>query len=190
MNDNELIELIYAAQSGDKISYDLFLRNLLPHLKGIVSSTTKGSLPFEDVIQEALIAIHKALPTYVYPRSVLKWAKIITRHKAIDMLRSSARYRLNEHEYDEQVIKDFSVIKDPEDAVALKDALSLLDEEERKLLFAVKIEGRRYNELCMVFNEQESTLKVRVHRTIKKLRGILALQHYERFLILFFVFFK
>ena len=55
----------------------------------------------------------------------------------------------------------------------LMEAINRLPEDERELLILTKFEKMKYSEVAQITGIAESTLKVKAHRTIKKLRSIL-----------------
>ncbi len=54
----------------------------------------------------------------------------------------------------------------------LYKALSLLDEEQREMIVLSKFQKMKYIEIAQILGITESAVKVKVHRAIKKLKGV------------------
>ena len=54
----------------------------------------------------------------------------------------------------------------------LYKALSLLDEEQRELIVLSKFQKMKYTDIAQILNITEAAVKVKVHRAIKKLKGV------------------
>lgn len=55
----------------------------------------------------------------------------------------------------------------------LMQAINRLNEQDRELLILSKFEKLKYSEIAVIMGLTESAIKVKAHRTIKKLRNIL-----------------
>jgi RNA polymerase sigma-70 factor, ECF subfamily len=174
-NDGDyLANLLLASQQGDNESYELFLRRIIPFLRPLILKTSRGIISTDDAVQETLLAIHKALHTYQYPKSVQAWTSVIARHKTIDLLRQSLRHTRSNSEISIDLIADSSA--HPDDAIELQTLWQQLTPDEQKLLVAVKINGQSYQEISAEFGGEVSALKVRVHRLLKRLREYVILK--------------
>lgn len=121
----------------------------------------------EDLVQEALIAIHSKRATYDVERPFTAWVHALARYKLIDYLRQR---RLR----DTVPIDDFGDIfaADSEDPSARLDLDSLLDtipERQRTMIRQVKIEGLSIAEVAAASGASESAVKVSIHRGVKAL---------------------
>ena len=59
-----------------------------------------------------------------------------------------------------------------DERLRLHRALDLLSVEQKQLIHLVKFEGLKYSEVASILDLSESNIKVKVHRTIKKLKDI------------------
>jgi len=171
--DKSLEQLLRESQSGNRESYDLFLRSVIPFLRKYVAYITRNSIAQEDAVQEILLTIHRALHTYLYPNPVVPWLKAIARNKVIDLFRASVKDKVldSEEKIDESQSLFFRIEQSAgEDLVDLKGFLATLSAKEQELLHLVKIEGYSFSQIAEQYQEEEGALKVRVHRIIKKLR--------------------
>jgi RNA polymerase sigma-70 factor (ECF subfamily) len=84
--EQEWSALLRAANAGDRRSYDRFLREVTPVLRGIVRSRARGQSAesHEDILQEVLIAIHAKRHTRDPTAPLLPWLYAVTRYKVVD----------------------------------------------------------------------------------------------------------
>ena len=55
---------------------------------------------------------------------------------------------------------------------ALYKALTLLDEDQREIIILTKFQKMKYNTIAELMGITESAVKVKVHRAVKKLKGL------------------
>ena len=83
--------LMEAAQEGDAASYQAVLRACVP----VAAATARrNGIPpdrVDDVVQEVLLTVHRARPTYDPARPFLPWLRAIAQRRAIDAMRSHGR---------------------------------------------------------------------------------------------------
>jgi RNA polymerase sigma-70 factor, ECF subfamily len=93
--DSEWSTLLRAANAGDALAYQRFLRQLAPVLRGFVRRfLARAAAPeaeAEDIVQEILLAIHTKRRTWIETAPVAPWVFTIARHKTIDALRRRGR---------------------------------------------------------------------------------------------------
>ena len=80
-----------AAQAGDAPTYEKFLRELAPYLRGFVQRRLLDSDASEDVVQNVLASIHRARHTYRGERPFHPWLHAIARNAIIDYTRIRTR---------------------------------------------------------------------------------------------------
>src|SRR5437868_2379665 len=94
--DNDWAVWMRAAMAGDAGAYRRFLVSVTPHLRVLARSRCRNSgVPeseAEDIVQEALVAIHLKRGTWDQARPIGPWVGAITRNKLIDVLRRRGRY--------------------------------------------------------------------------------------------------
>jgi RNA polymerase sigma-70 factor, ECF subfamily len=91
-------ELVRQMGTGDERAFATFYDRFAPGLFSMIYAILRDQKESEDVLQEALVQMWKRAATYDASRSSLfTWAVMISRHKAIDHLRSRQRQsRLHE----------------------------------------------------------------------------------------------
>src|SRR5260221_10882009 len=87
----ELKALMLASLDGDAASHRALLDRLSRHLrayfKGKLTRTGRGAVEAEDLVQEALLAIHLKRDTYDTAEPLTPWVHAIARYKLVDYLR-------------------------------------------------------------------------------------------------------
>ncbi len=80
-----------AAQLGDEGAYRVLLEEMLPVVRRQVRAKIADSADAEDVVQNALISIHRGRRTYRPERPFGPWMRTIVRHCVIDWFRERGR---------------------------------------------------------------------------------------------------
>src|SRR5438105_8532345 len=87
----ELKALMVASLGGDAASYrsllDRLSSRLRAYVKGKLARFGRGATEAEDLVQEALLAIHLKRHTYDTGEPLTPWVHTIARYKLIDYLR-------------------------------------------------------------------------------------------------------
>src|SRR5712671_8221199 len=90
----ELKALMVASLGGDAASYrsllDRLSRRLRAYYKGKLARFGRGAAEAEDLVQEALLAIHFKRHTYDPAEPLTPWVHAIARYKLIDFLRRTS----------------------------------------------------------------------------------------------------
>ena len=90
-NEIELKALMLASLDGDAVSHRALLerlsRRLRAYYKGKLAGIGRGAAEAEDLVQEAVLAIHIKRHTYDAAEPLTPWVHAIARYKLIDFLR-------------------------------------------------------------------------------------------------------
>jgi RNA polymerase sigma-70 factor (ECF subfamily) len=160
-----------AALGGDGVAYQQFLTTLSAHLRAFFRKRmTQLPDDVEDMVQEALLAIHNHRHTYRPDQPLTAWVHTIARYKLIDLLRSRSRRELLNDPLHEDL--DLFAKSDTEAAEARRDLESILQtlpERQRRALVMVKLEGASVAETALATGMSEASVKVGVHRSLKAL---------------------
>jgi len=177
INVNRLKELLIQAQEGNQDSYKKFLLETTNILKSYFYQRVNDHNFIEDLIQETLISIHKALPTYDPTLPVLNWIYTIAYRRYIDFVRKDARIKKNEYstetfyQYSSNIT--YKSQENYENQNRIKSVLDRMSERERKIITLLKIENYSIKEAAKILNLSESALKVAAHRAYKKIKKLL-----------------
>jgi RNA polymerase sigma-70 factor (ECF subfamily) len=168
-----------AAQAGDRRAYDGLLHECLP----LIATAARGrGVPpdmVDDVVQETLIAVHRARHTYDPARSFTAWLKSIAELRAIDVLRRQGRQRAREvhephayeaHADDGRVPADEEIEAD-QSRWRLREAVSGLPEGQREAVEQMGLADRSLAEAAGLTGKSTGALKVSLHRAIRTLQS-------------------
>lgn len=166
--------LLTAAQEGDRSSYAAFLRAAVPLIRAVGRGKLVRPADLEDFVQDTLLAVHQALPTFQPGRPVGPWLGTIARNRLSDALRRTYRRRAVETEFDEGLA---DTVAQPEaekpPSIALGPLLSQLPERQRVAIDMLKVQGMSLKEASDASGVSVGALKVAVHRGIAGLRQLL-----------------
>lgn len=161
------------AQKGDQDAYRQLLSELNPFIKRVIIKTLPTSDAADDIVQDVLLSVHKALRTYTPDRPFLPWLMAIVNFRRTDYLR--VHYAQHQHmkvdlesaEWMEDVAATQAASDTYKDVQAALDSLPL---KQKNIFQLVKIDGYSMEETAKKTGMTAGAVKVSVHRTIQKLR--------------------
>ena len=172
-NEAELRALMRASLSGDAAAYRTLLSrlsaNLRAYYKGKLARIGRSATEAEDLMQEALMAIHTRRHTYDPAEALTPWVYAIARYKLIDHLR---RTRASMTDLPLEDAKEITAQNDfvgTESANDLARLMSQLPKKMRRAIQSVKLDGLSVAEAANQCGMSESAVKVNVHRGLKAL---------------------
>jgi RNA polymerase sigma-70 factor (ECF subfamily) len=124
----------------------------------------------EDLVQETLLAVHLQRGTYDANYPVTAWLLAIARYKLVDLWRRRGR-RENLHN-DVDDLDALPVAEEQDDMHAARDLsllLQALPAPQRQAIELTKLEGLSIAEASNRTGLSESSIKVLVHRGLKRL---------------------
>lgn len=169
--------LMAAAQAGDRIAYETLLRNCVPLIAG--QARRHGVPPdrTDDVVQEALITLHRARATYDPRRSFDAWLRVIVARRAIDILRQINRYRAREvhaplayESHADDGVDAWAGIERQEQARRIGAALAHLPQRQREAVHHLMLKERSLGDAAALIGRSKGALKVNLHRALNALR--------------------
>lgn len=161
------------AQAGDKKSYRRLLAEIAPYIRNYLVGGLANPDWAEDITQEALISVHKALKTYDADKSFKPWMMAIVNFRRTDFLRKHYSGRHDKQTTMDDMDFQKMHVTNPEFAGEYKDVESALDElpdKQRKVFEMIKIQGYSAKEVANEMDMTESAVKVSAHRTMNKLK--------------------
>lgn len=168
-------EWMRAALSGDAAAYRAFLEAVTPFLRGVARKrlgqygVAAGEV--EDVVQEALLAIHLKRGTWDPARSIGPWISVIVRNKLVDALRRRGR-RVDVPI--EDVIETLEADPQP-DGLQGRDVDRILDHlkpTQRDIVRSISIDGSTVRETAVRLSMTEVAVRVALHRALKSLAAL------------------
>jgi RNA polymerase sigma factor (sigma-70 family) len=176
-NEAELKALMTASLNGDSAAHRMLLDRLSRHLrayyKGRLARIGRSASEVEDLVQEALIAVHIQRHTYDPAELLTPWVFAIARYKLIDHLRRTRTSRAD------VPIDDAGEIMAQDDHIATESAydlhrlLSELPDKMRRAIQYVKLDGLSVAETASRCGMSESAVKVSVHRGLRALAALI-----------------
>jgi RNA polymerase sigma-70 factor (ECF subfamily) len=171
--DTKWSMLMKQAQQGNKQSYQTLLKEINKVLSAFIYLRIKNSSQVDDIVQEILIAIHRARHTYDPERAFTPWMFAIAKHKLIDYLRKSKR-TVDKEVSDDTFLENIALIESDDELETLKEqlhnAIEQLPEKQKTTVQLLKIEGYSVKEVSEKTGLSESAVKVTAHRAYKALK--------------------
>jgi RNA polymerase sigma-70 factor (ECF subfamily) len=167
-------ELLAEAQGGDAAAYRLFLASIIPFARAVARRRTWSEDAAEDVVQDVLLTVHRIRHTYEHGRPVKPWLAAIVDRRSIDALRKRGRVAAREVHNDPA----YETYADPRtnegdaahDAGELARMTQGLSKGQKEALNLVKLKEMSLTEASAVSGQSVASLKVNIHRALKKLR--------------------
>ncbi len=164
--DDRWDKLMIAAQSGNGGAYNRLLTEVAAWLQRYYARRLPAS-HVDDVVQEALVAIHLKRHTYEPERPFRAWMTGIARYKWIDRLRSTSRDRFDPMDGIEVPVEDHaSAVSGRMDVEKL---LTQLKPAQAEVIRLVKVEGYSTQEASDATGQSIALVKVNIHRGIARL---------------------
>jgi len=169
--ENRLRPLWMAAQSGDERAYRQTLALMATRLRSFFRRRMPTLLDdVEDLVQETLLAVHLQRGTYDPAFPVSAWLTAIARHKLVDLFRRRDRKEGLHDEYDD--VDEAELAGEPAEPHARRDLavlLRALPETQRRAIELTKLEGLSVAEAAARTGASVASIKVLVHRGLKRL---------------------
>ncbi|MEH2508294.1 MULTISPECIES: sigma-70 family RNA polymerase sigma factor [unclassified Bradyrhizobium] len=174
----ELKALMLASLEGDAAAHrsllDRLSRRLRAYYKAKLVAVGRGMAQAEDLVQEAILAIHLKRHTYDPREPLTPWVHAIARYKLIDFLRRN-RASLAEvpiDEADEVMARDDN--SEIESTHDVRRLMQRLPKGMQCAIEAVKLDGLSVAEAANRCGLSEPGVKVNIHRGLKMLARLIA----------------
>jgi len=171
--ESELRALMLASSDGDAAAYRTLLERLggqlRAYFKGQLNRINRGAVEAEDLVQEALLAIHTRRHTYDPSQLFTPWVYAIARYKFIDYLR---RTKVSAKDIPVDETGELTARDDHgpvESSLDLDRLLTGLSPKVKQIIQYVKLDGLSVSEAATRCGMSESAVKVSVHRGLKAL---------------------
>lgn len=178
-SENDWGKLMTLAQQGDSASYNLLLNELAPYIRRFCNKKVSYLNIAEDVVQEALLALHKYRHTYDGTKPFKPWLHTIVKCKAIDALKSRHKIMANEIQNEDCLTQMLAPDGGVGDVRDVQELLKRIPEDFRKPIEMMKLQSLSVQDIAQKLNLQPSTVKMRVHRGLKLLKEIAEGNIYE-----------
>lgn len=161
---------------GDRDAYRLLVRRYSDTLYGHALRMTGDADEAADLVQQALVQGYKRLRRCREPTRVGAWLFRILANLCKDHVKSRHGRHVSLGKLEGALRGSENPASDAEDAEVrsrIWGALDALTPEQKEAFVLKHVEGRSYEEIAAVMDLSVDSLKMRVHRARKALRGLL-----------------
>lgn len=164
-------KLMTEAQGGNQNSYRQLLSEVAPFVHRVLLRSLSRKDQAEDIVQEVLLSVHKAMNTYDPARPFMPWLMAIVNFRRTDYLRShySARDNLSAP-LEDLDLQDVTFDGHEGEYKDIEKALTTLAPKQREVFDLVKMKGYSAKEVSQKTGMSVSAVKVSVHRSLQKLK--------------------
>lgn len=161
-----------SARRGDDEAYRRLLGRVAVWLRVVVrrglASAGRGPAESEDIVQEALLAVHLKRESWDEQRPIEPWLRAIARHKLMDHLR---RRGFHDHVDIDEWSNSLEVAVDVEAPAAIdsRRLLESLPQRQRTIVQAISLEGRSAADVARNLGMSEGAVRVALHRALRAL---------------------
>jgi RNA polymerase sigma-70 factor (ECF subfamily) len=170
-----------AAQAGDNTAYAALLRAILPWLRGRARSRWPGSgaAEIEDIVQEALLALHQNRHLYDPSRPAAPFLYGILKLRGAEVRRRRQRHAGREAGLDEAALTVPSPAEQESATGArqLGEAMAALPARDRHVLELVKMQELPLAEASARSGLSVPVLKTATFRALARLRKLMGADH-------------
>lgn len=165
--EGELKALMLRGLAGDAAAHGRLLSELAGHLRRYYARRLgEGAADVEDLVQEALLAIHMKRATYDPDRPFTPWAYGLARYKLLDHWRRIGVRRTAPIEEAESLFEPADIEPGAVN-LDLETALDGLNPRSRELVRDVKLQGLSMEEASAKTGMSVTAVKVAVHRAMQ-----------------------
>jgi len=176
-SEPELRELMIAGLDSDAAAHRALLERLSGQLRayfnGQLNRIGRGPVEAEDLVQEALIAIHTNRHTYDRSQLFTPWVYAIARYKFLDYLRRTRTSASDVPIDDASEMQAHNDNSRVESSLDLNKLLAEIPPKARQAIQYVKLDGLSVSEAAARSGMSESAVKVSVHRGLKALARLI-----------------
>lgn len=169
------VELVKAAQTGDKASFAQVYDYYALDLYRVALYTLGNTHDAEDVVSETFLEAYRGIKNLRDPEKVKPW---MMRILSIRCKRKIGEYIQGRREMD---IEDYTFVLSESGDLSLEtvqrldvvEALNQLTDEERLIISLATIEGHTAKEIAQILEKPQGTVSSKLYRALAKLRELL-----------------
>lgn len=166
-DEAQLAPLLSAALAGDEKAYAVFLTRAAALIRAFVRRRTQqGGIDAEDIVQDALLALHLKRHTWRMDAPVEPWLYAIARYKLIDAWRRRGRHV----DVDIDAVAETIPAEAPSESLSERDlgrVLGALPPGQRSVVEAISVDGRSIGDTAAALGMNETAVRVALHRGLK-----------------------
>lgn len=159
------------AQQGDRRAYEDLLTRVSGIVQGFVRRRVGDASWSDDVVQECLVALHRARHTYDPGRPFAPWLYAIAQNRLVDALRVQRRRLLREIQPELAREPMHAPVQERDALMAdVRRAVAGLPDNQRRVIELLKFEELSVREVATRLGMSEANVKVVAHRGYRALR--------------------
>ena len=181
--DNER-DFINKLKKGELNAFEQLVRENQNNIFKIALSLVKNAEDAEDISQDVLMKVYSSINNFNNQSTIATWIYRITYNVSIDFIKKhNKKTKITKTLDDPEDIEVMSIKGDTyipdetferkETAEDIKNALSLLPDEQRELIELKDVHGFSYEEILTMTGLKDGTLKSRLNRGRQNLKNIL-----------------
>lgn len=169
--ERDLGRLMTLAQDGDRQAYEALLTQVAKLVHAFVRRRVGDAPWLEDVVQESLVALHRARHTYDGSRPFAPWMYAIVQNRLVDALRAQRR-RLLREVHPDATVEPSGRASQERDALRadVRRAVAGLPDRQRQVIELLKFEDLSVRDVAARLGMSEANVKVTAHRGYRALR--------------------
>lgn len=176
--DGSEVALVAATAAGDTLAFERLYRLHERRVWRYAVSMVQDRAVADELVVDTMLAVWQGASGFRSGSRVSTWILGITRHKALDAGRRSARRRNDIALDDAGEIVDEAAgparIAEQDDKNRLFNAATAqLSAEHREALHLAFVDGLPYDEIAQLLDVPENTVKTRIHYAKRKLQDLL-----------------
>jgi len=165
----ELDGLLRAVAAGDREALAQLYHRTHAAVYGLSLSYLRNAHDAQDVAQDTFVRIWDNAVQYRSGGSPMGWILTVARNLALmELRRRQQQGELDGQEWEAIPAQDTAVSL--EDRAVLQDALSLLAEEERRVVVLHAVTGLKHREIAALLELPLATVLSKYHRALKKMK--------------------
>ncbi len=175
MSEKEVSDIIKRVIDGEQHAFSLIVDEYKNLVYSLCLKMMKNTQDAEEIAQEAFVKAYKGMNNFRGQSKFSTWLYQLTYYTAVSELRKTKieTKELN-HEYEDRDETILEEIKREEQGEYINKALEYLKPTERAIICLYYFEEESMEDISKITNLSVSNVKVKIHRTRKKLYGILS----------------
>ncbi len=166
--------LLEAIRAGDQSAMTALYDRVGRQAYGLAYRILNDSSAAEDAVQEAFVSVWRQASRLDASRGrVSSLLMTMVHHKAIDMVRARRGHAPLGDEHDTIAARDrpiIEIVTGSFEAQAVRRAVALLPDDQRKTVVLAYFEGRTSSEIALITGVPQGTVKSRLRLAMEKLR--------------------
>jgi len=159
-----------AARQGDEQAYRRLLGLVVIWLRSVVrrglASVGRDMTECEDIVQEALLAMHLKRDTWDDSRPLQPWLRAIARYKLADHLRRGGWHdHVDIADWEDSL--ELAVDVEAPTVIDSRRLLDSLPERQRRIVQEISLEGQSAAAVASHLGMSEGAVRVALHRALK-----------------------